>query len=71
MSLIIRLRHSPSDRQTTCSRNGAVLQENLCIGGLPTMNIQGIGIYRELKEMRGILILNACISIKKATVIGA
>lgn len=41
------------------------------LGGLPTMNIQGIGIYRELKEMRGILILNARISIKKATVIGA
>lgn len=36
-----------------------------CIGGLPTMYTQGIGIYGELKEMTGILTLNTGISIQK------
>lgn len=48
-----------------------MLQENLCIGGLPTMYTQGIGIYRELKEMRGILTLNTVISIQKEMLLSA
>lgn len=48
-----------------------MLQENLCMGGLPTLEAQGMGIYRELKDMRDILILNTVIFIQKTIILVA
>jgi len=35
------------------------------------MYTEGIGLYRELKEMKGIRILNIVVSIQKAMLFGA